>query len=1645
MVKLTKLFCTAFLLLAGFVSANAQEDEQIDLTADMFYNWDGYGADAVSTSAATVDFNIGNDATINAGGTVCGTGSVNYLIYADLTGSTKLIINGDAGLALRVLMNRQESNSGPLTEKNVTIDSEGNAEVDLTDQEYVHINAIKLGWGSAAGKVASIKMVKPSDPLALPKEALKSALNAAKLQSSFAKTEKSWAALAEAIEAGEAALAAEDATAESLGAATTAVNEAVNGLQLKVGYSNLTADMFKQYASLSEPGDGETTSCAYAIGTASDLPYGDVNVNELKWADLTAYKNLVITTAGETKPRLCLNRLEANGQQAETLEDSKMLDINPNNDYTWSTEKYQTAENGIYDLDLTKIVADYTFARLHCIKKQGWGAGVVVTGMYLYREMSYAIVGDLTGGWDADVEMTATDEEGIYTLTVEGFEAEAKTYEYKLRANKAWGIYELPAEGNQNWVFGTDEYPAGKYNLTFTADVLNHTLALEVEKVEEPEPVLNTYTATFTTNAEWEKVYAYAFTTTGEGEEATTTEFLGTWPGTELTKNDETGLYEVTIEAAEAPAYIIFNNGNSGEGNQTEDLAFENEKAYEYTVVIPATDIEISPAEGDIAAALAAAEEGIENIGNISIKLTEGVTYTVSSTLTAYKNFEIQGNGAVIDASELEGNLVEMYAEKNEEGNVINPEAWTAVEYVSFHNATIKGLKKTLFYSGVKQYDINWLTINNCYIELAADATTIDFTKGSVARNFNVEYSTIYAPTATTKQFYSSQSGQKATEADAEAIQSFIFKSNTLYNLVPGKNFFSHRQSNQTWLTYDVENNIFVNCGKSGQVIKGMNGGQSGKNPTWTIKNNAFNFNGADTSADEATGDDEEAVEGSIAGVVTFTDAANGDFNGEFFLAEGAEAPETAIGAPVWTITYIKPVISTATFTTNAGWDEVYAYAWTTEGETTTEFLGAWPGTKLEATEGVYTVKIVGAAAPANIIFNNGDNGAQTEDLVFEEGKAYEFTISDEWAAAIAAAEALVDEEAVAVGKLIAAINVAKGQTGTDDDKAALKAAEDQFVSDNADQESDQTAKVSVDYKDWTGASGFATWAAPQVTTYDGRTTYVVENYNGSTGEVTGEIFSQTITGLENGDYKVAFFANANSTADRDAAVETGMEDGAEDVAYVFANDAQKFLVAHRATSITENEEYSFEMTLTDADNGTIKLGLGKAKAGTNWHTMQIKQLTWFTTAKAVYAMDQDELLTLLAKAKDMVADESKSGREDLSATIAKGDEAANEKKNWYNIEELETIIAELKVAMDNFKKANWYIDFAAGEYYVIDTSTGYMMAAGHDYGTRGIVNEIGLDLTLTPYEESRTVTIDSRVSNGGDNHFLGQNLYMDSSEWGFALEYQGFGFYILEPKTEQYINLDDDNNLVLSDTPREFIIVTKQGVFEERMEELEEADGENPVDATFLLQNPNFNRNDQRVSAWVVTFTEGDNSNLNGGNGVNNCAESYHAAFNVMQTVEGAPAGKYELTVQGFYRQDGTYEEDAELPAAPVFFANGVNGDVPAKTGSEDSMSDASVSFTNGLYTIEPIKFVVTAEGDDAGKIYVGVTTAATDQWVIFDNFQLKYYGTGDEDKWTVGINEVATAAKQQSNAIYNLAGQRVQNAQKGLYIVNGKKVVKK
>lgn len=141
---------------------------------------------------------------------------------------------------------------------------------------------------------------------------------------------------------------------------------------------------------------------------------------------------------------------------------------------------------------------------------------------------------------------------------------------------------------------GTEMTPAdGKFTITIQAEkaptnIIFHNNAgqqtpdLVFENGKDYEYMLNTYTATFTTDAAWETVNAYAWTTTGEGESATTTEFSGAWPGTALEAVD--GVYTFTLKSFTAPANILFNGGD--DNKKTLDMTFTNGRAYKWNTTL---------------------------------------------------------------------------------------------------------------------------------------------------------------------------------------------------------------------------------------------------------------------------------------------------------------------------------------------------------------------------------------------------------------------------------------------------------------------------------------------------------------------------------------------------------------------------------------------------------------------------------------------------------------------------------------------------------------------------------------------------------------------------------------------------------------------------------------------------------------------------------------------------------------------------------------------------------------------------------------------------------------------------------------------------------------------------------------------------
>ncbi len=111
---------------------------------------------------------------------------------------------------------------------------------------------------------------------------------------------------------------------------------------------------------------------------------------------------------------------------------------------------------------------------------------------------------------------------------------------------------------------------------------IKHTLVLLVVFVagffNVVEAQEKTYTAQYVNLYGWQEVYAY----TDNGD------LLGSWPGTKMQLTDTEvsyhGLrypvYQVTISSSVDPKTIVFNNSESGENNQTEELAFVDGKQY---------------------------------------------------------------------------------------------------------------------------------------------------------------------------------------------------------------------------------------------------------------------------------------------------------------------------------------------------------------------------------------------------------------------------------------------------------------------------------------------------------------------------------------------------------------------------------------------------------------------------------------------------------------------------------------------------------------------------------------------------------------------------------------------------------------------------------------------------------------------------------------------------------------------------------------------------------------------------------------------------------------------------------------------------------------------------------------------------------
>ena len=225
------------------------------------------------------------------------------------------------------------------------------------------------------------------------------------------------------------------------------------------------------------------------------------------------------------------------------------------------------------------------------------------------------------------------------------------------------------------------------------------------------------------------------------------------------------------------------------------------------------------------------------------------------------------------------------------------------------------------------------------------------------------------------------------------------------------------------------------------------------------------------------------------------------------------------------------------------------------------------------------------------------------------------------------------------------------------------------------------------------------------------------------------------------------------------------------------------------------------------------------------------------------------------------------------------------------------------------------------------------------------------------------------------------------------------------------------------------------------------------PFDLTYMLVNPTF---DTDAAGWSLS-----SATVNSG-----CVEFYEKTFDFNQTVKNLPKGTYAFCGQGFQRPGSTtvsysdYKSGTNKVNAVIYAGNksekmahicdtimarkvGKGAETPVASGKyvPNDMLAAAAYFQKGCYENRVLGLVDT----DNGSLKVGVksTSMPSSYWAIFDNFRLYFYGSKSIDDVTAIEGMRADGSEEMRNGVYDLQGRKVIEPSKGVYIVNGKKVV--
>lgn len=280
-------------------------------------------------------------------------------------------------------------------------------------------------------------------------------------------------------------------------------------------------------------------------------------------------------------------------------------------------------------------------------------------------------------------------------------------------------------------------------------------------------------------------------------------------------------------------------------------------------------------------------DDGKDLANDINKYIKEGYTvftlednghYEVKQPIVADRSLLIKGKNVRIDASNNDGEAFILLSKTPGVGLTNN---YYRMGEITLKGLTITGLKGSLLYDNGVQYCVPTMTIDDCVIGLATETVqneaVISFKQGGV-KDFTIKNSTVYGNNAVAKYFIrynnSARLDRYGYDKDTE-FQTMTYTDNTFYGLLVADGQWGNYNgiSGQVYSKFDVERNIWYNCGKD--IIRRMAGGRfNGSNPMTFDKNTYFNGD-VSTAESEAGYDKSGTILTSNPG---FLKPANGDF-----------------------------------------------------------------------------------------------------------------------------------------------------------------------------------------------------------------------------------------------------------------------------------------------------------------------------------------------------------------------------------------------------------------------------------------------------------------------------------------------------------------------------------------------------------------------------------------------------------------------------------------------------------------------------------------------------------------------------------------------------------------------------------------------